>query len=186
MASSPRWSPPGSSASSTPPRRTSAGVADMPPAGTSVVEHEVRVNAQPETVFPYFTDPSKMVQWMGVEATLDPRPGGITRIAVNPEAIMRGEFIEVVPHRRVVFSWGWEDGRLDMPPAATVVEVSLAPDADGTVVRLTHRRLPDAGVRFHRLGWSYYLGRLGLAASGRTPGPDPWADAEAARRFMES
>src|SRR4051794_15886957 len=146
MASSPRWSPPGSSASGTPPRRTSAGVADMPPAGTSVVEHEVRVNAQPETVFPYFTDPAKMVEWMGDEATLDPRPGGISRIAVNPEAIMSGEFVEVVPPSRVVFTWGWEDKRFDTPPAASLVEVTLTPDAGGTLLRLTHRKLPEVAL----------------------------------------
>jgi uncharacterized protein YndB with AHSA1/START domain len=158
----------------------------MPPAGTSVVEHEVRVNAQPETVFPYFTDPAKMVEWMGVEATLDPRPGGISRIAVNPEAIMSGEFVEVVPPSRVVFTWGWEDKRFDTPPAASLVEVTLTPDAGGTLLRLTHRKLPEVALDFHRMGWEYYLARLGLAASGRDPGPDPWADAEAARRLLES
>jgi uncharacterized protein YndB with AHSA1/START domain len=156
------------------------------PRATSVVEHEVRVNARPETVFPYFTDPTKMVQWLGIEATLDPRPGGVTRIAVNAEAAVSGEFHEVVPHSRLVFSWGWEDQRFGMAPGATLVEVSLTPDADGTLLRLTHRRLPDAGVAFHRLGWDYYLGRLGLAASGRDPGPDPWEEVETARRFLES
>jgi uncharacterized protein YndB with AHSA1/START domain len=155
------------------------------PAETSVVEHEVRVNARPETVFAYFTDPAKMVQWMGVEATLDPRPGGISRIAVNSEAIMRGEFLEVVPHSRVVFSWGWEDHRFDVAPASTVVEVSLTPEDDGTRVRVTHRELPARGIDFHKLGWDYYLARLGLAAAGRDPGPDPWADAEAARLLLE-
>jgi uncharacterized protein YndB with AHSA1/START domain len=155
------------------------------PAETDVVEHEVRVNASPETVFAYFTDPAKMVQWMGVEATLDPRPGGVTRIAVNSEAIMQGQFLEVVPHSRVVFSWGWEDHRFDVAPASTVVEVSLTPEDQGTRVRVTHRRLPAAGVDFHRVGWDYYLARLGLAATGRDPGPDPWADAEAARLLLK-
>jgi uncharacterized protein YndB with AHSA1/START domain len=156
------------------------------PGGTSGAEHEVRVNARPETVFAYFTEPAKMVRWMGVEATLDPRPGGISRIAVNSEAVMRGEFLDVVPYSRVVFSWGWEDERFAMPPASSVVEVTLTPDADGTHVRVTHRRLTEAGVEFHQLGWEYYLGRLGLAATGREPGPDPWADATAARRLLES
>jgi uncharacterized protein YndB with AHSA1/START domain len=167
------------------PRKTSARAGGSVPAETDVIEHEVRVNAPPATVFAYFTDPAKMVQWMGVEATLDPRPGGVSRIAVNSEAIMQGEFLEVVPPRRVVFSWGWEDRRFDVPPASTVVEVSLTPDADGTRVRLTHRRLPETGIDFHRVGWDYYLARLGLAASGRDPGPDPWADAEASRVLLK-
>ena len=54
------------------------------PVETSVTEHELRVAARPETVFAYFTDPVKMVQWMGVDATLDPRPGGVCRIAFSP------------------------------------------------------------------------------------------------------
>ena len=57
---------------------------DATPSEASVVEHEIRVAARPETVFAYFTDPAKMVQWMGAEATLDPRPGGICRIAFQP------------------------------------------------------------------------------------------------------
>src|ERR1700704_2715471 len=93
----PAWSD-----SSARPRTMSGRAMDTTPGETNVVEHEVRVNARPQTVFAYFTDPAKMVQWMGVEATLDPRPGGVSRIAVNSEAIMRGEFVEVVPHERVV------------------------------------------------------------------------------------
>jgi uncharacterized protein YndB with AHSA1/START domain len=143
------------------------------PAETSVVEYEVRVAASPETVFPYFTDPEKMVRWMGVEATLDPRPGGVTRIAVAPGAVALGEFIEVVPHSRVVFSWGWEAEVFAVPPASTLVEVSLTPDADGTLVRLTHTRLPEVALDFHRIGWEHYLGRLTHAAAGEDPGPDP-------------
>ena len=38
----------------------------------------------------------KMVQWMGIEATLDPRPGGACRIDVNG-AVMLGEFVQVDP-----------------------------------------------------------------------------------------
>ena len=37
-----------------------------------VLEVSVHIAAQPETVFPYFTDPVRYVQWMGSEATLDP------------------------------------------------------------------------------------------------------------------
>ena len=157
----------------------------MTPAGTKVVEHQLWIEAPVEDVFAYFTDPAKMVRWMGIEATLDPRPGGLTRIVVNPEAVMRGEYVEVTPHSRVVFTWGWEDGRLGTPSASTVVEVSLTPEGEGTRLQLTHRELPDEAVAFHRLGWAYYLGRLEVTAAGLEPGPDPWADPEAARRLLD-
>ena len=63
----------------------------------SLIEHEIRVAASPETVFAYFTDPAKMVQWMGTEATLDPRPGGVCRINPSGQEVMLGEFLEVDP-----------------------------------------------------------------------------------------
>lgn len=149
------------------------------PGGTSAaLEHEVLVAARPETVFSYFTDPAKMVAWMGEEATLDPRPGGVCRVGfTQPGATAAvGEFVEVTPYTRVVFTWGWEAEFLQVPPASTLVEVSLAPEADGTRVRLAHHRLPEATLPFHRAGWAHYLGRLALAATGHDPGADPRPD----------
>src|SRR5439155_8912317 len=130
----------------------------------SLIEHEIRVAASPETVFAYFTDPAKMVRWMGSDATLDPRPGGVCRINPSGQAVMLGEFLEVEPPRRV-FTWGWEREMFATSPQSTLVEVSLTPDGDGTIVRLAHRRLQAAAVVFHRAGWEHYLPRLALVAS---------------------
>jgi uncharacterized protein YndB with AHSA1/START domain len=141
-----------------------------------LVEHEVRVAASPDSVFEYFTDPAKMVAWMGVEATLDPRPGGVCRINPSGQAVMLGEFVEVDRPRRIVFTWGWETAQLKTPPQSTLVEVSLAPDGEGTVVQLSHRRLKPEVVAMHRAGWQHYLPRLALAASGADPGRDLWRD----------
>src|SRR5437660_708215 len=109
---------------------------------TEVVEHEIRIAARPETVFAYFTDPVRMVAWMGTEATLDPRPGGVCRIDVTGGAVMVGEFLEVDPPHRIVFSWGWEKGWYETPPRSTSVEVSLTPEGEETILHLTHRELP--------------------------------------------
>jgi uncharacterized protein YndB with AHSA1/START domain len=147
----------------------------VPGGGTSVVAHEVRIDAAPETVFPYFTDPARMVEWMGDEATLDPRPGGICRIVLAGGTAI-GSFVEVEPPRRVVFTWGWEERYFDIAPGDTRVEVTLTPDGDGTHVRLTHTKLPRSGVEFHKIGWTHYLERLGQRAAGRDPGPDELAD----------
>jgi uncharacterized protein YndB with AHSA1/START domain len=43
----------------------------------TVVDREVRIAARPETVFEFFVDPQKMIQWKGRKADLDPRPGGV-------------------------------------------------------------------------------------------------------------
>ena len=44
------------------------------------VEVSVHIAARPETVFAYFTDPTRYAQWMGNHATLEPVPGGSYRV----------------------------------------------------------------------------------------------------------
>jgi uncharacterized protein YndB with AHSA1/START domain len=89
---------------------------------------------------------------------------------------MSGKFVEVDPPRRIVFTWGWEMELFATPPQSTTVEVSLEPDGEDTLVRLTHRGLPAGAVAFHRAGWEHYLPRLAAVASGADPGGDPWRD----------
>jgi uncharacterized protein YndB with AHSA1/START domain len=144
-------------------------------AETDVVEHEVRVAAPPEVVFEYFTDPAKLVRWMGDRATLDPRPGGACRLEINGSEMV-GRFVEVDFPRRIVFSWGWSQPFLQVPPEASEVDVAFEPDGDGTLVRVSHRRLPHEGVAFHKAGWRHYLPRLSVVATGDDPGADEFAD----------
>jgi uncharacterized protein YndB with AHSA1/START domain len=86
--------------------------------------------------------------------------------------VARGEFREIDPPRRVVFTWGWE-GHPAVPPGSSTVEIDLAPDGEGTLLRLTHRRLPDEEIEQHAHGWDHFLPRLATAAPGGDPGPDP-------------
>jgi len=58
-------------------------------------------------VFSYFTDPEKLVRWMGAEATLDPRRGGVFSFTNTPRLVIVGEFVTVEPYRRIVFTWGY-------------------------------------------------------------------------------
>jgi uncharacterized protein YndB with AHSA1/START domain len=146
----------------------------------SVVEYRVRVAASPDTIFEFFTDPEKMVQWMGTEATLDPRPGGVCRINPAGHAVMLGEYVEVDRPHRLVMTWGWETQLFQTPPQSTEVEVSLTPDGEETVVHLAHRRLHPEAVAFHKAGWDHYLPRLALVASGAKPDVDPWRDYDTA------
>ena len=146
-------------------------------AGTSqslVVERELQIDASPDTVFEFFTDPSKMVRWMGTQATLDPRPGGVFRVEMSPQVATSGEYVEVDPPSRLVYTFGWEGDDFSTTPGSTTVEVTFTPVDGGTLLRLVHTGLPTTdSAEAHGHGWDQYLARLVIAAPGGDPGPDP-------------
>jgi uncharacterized protein YndB with AHSA1/START domain len=133
------------------------------------IVREIHIGATPETVFAFFTDARKLTRWLATEATLDPTPGGVC----NQEHArddgsggsyhMRGEFLEVSPPERVVFTWGFTDPDVGVPPGSSVVDVTLTPDGGGTRLRLEHRDLPAAAIDDHAGGWSGMLDRLATA-----------------------
>jgi uncharacterized protein YndB with AHSA1/START domain len=151
------------------------------PTDTHAIEIEVRIEARPETVFSYFTDPDKYRRWQGVGAELDARPGGAFRVNLTERGTwLLGEYVEVDPPKRLVFTWGWEsplplpNGIAGVGPGSTTVEVTFVPDGDGTVVKVRHDGLPNESAgAMHRMGWQLYLDRLAMAAAGHDPGPDP-------------
>jgi uncharacterized protein YndB with AHSA1/START domain len=140
------------------------------------VEREIAIDASPETVWQFLVDPDKAIRWMGTEATFDLRQGGLYRIAVIPGNVASGEFVEIDEPRRLVFTWGWEDGASStVTPGSTTVEFELVADGDGTIVHFSHRGLPTTeAAESHGHGWEHYLGRLAAAGSGGDPGVDPW------------
>ena len=73
-----------------------------------VIEREVAIAASPETVWDFLVDPEKQQRWMGQDVTSDVRPGGAYRMEVVPSHIASGEFVEIDPPRRLVYTWGWE------------------------------------------------------------------------------
>jgi uncharacterized protein YndB with AHSA1/START domain len=132
-----------------------------------VLVRELRIAARPETVFAFFTDPTRMMRWMGKDVTLDPRPGGIFYNNIDGQHIARGTYVEIVPHSRVVFTWGWEGEGSETPPGASTVEVTLVADGDGTILRLRHLGLLAAERASHGQGWDHFLPRLVEAAEER-------------------
>jgi uncharacterized protein YndB with AHSA1/START domain len=149
---------------------------------TTSVERELAIAASPETVWQFLVEPEKAIRWMGENASLDPRVGGQYRVGVIPGHTASGEFVEVDPPRRLVYTWGWEpgeDGPNPVPPGSSTIEIELVPDGDGTLLRFSHRGLPGAdAARSHAHGWDHYLERLAVAARGDDPGPDPWLSGE--------
>ena len=135
------------------------------------IHREMTIDADAATVFAFFTDPQRLIRWIGVSAELEPQPGGIMLVDVTSGSFARGEFREVIPVSRLAYTWGW-DGSKNVPPGSSLIEVDLEPCNGRTLVRFTHSGLPPDQVPAHRDGWNHYLGRLAVAATGRDPGPD--------------
>lgn len=145
----------------------------MPTSDTVVVER--RINASPEIVFSYFTDRDRWLQWKGIAGSVDPVLGGKYRVTVTgDDSIVAGSFLAIEPPHRIVFSWGWEGEAQPVPPGSTIVEVTLVPEGDETLVTVTHRDLPADAMAPHAEGWNHYLDRLAMRAAGQDPGPDAW------------
>ncbi len=130
---------------------------------TTTAELELkRVIAAPrEDVFRAWTEAEALSAWFGPKGVtarmteLDPRPGGRYRCEMNEDGTfcVGGQFREVVPSERLVFTWTWENGAF--ADIETEVEITLADVAGGTELTLVHRRLPsDEAREKHNQGWT--------------------------------
>ena len=144
----------------------------------TAIRREIAIAASPETVWEFLVDPEKATRWMGQSASLDPRPGGEYHVEVISGNVAVGEFVEVDPPRRLVWTWGWTDqSQSPVPPGSSTIEVELVPEGDGTLMRFTHSALPDLeATQKHAHGWDHYLERLQIVARGDDPGRDTWLD----------
>ena len=81
----------------------------MTDADTRVVEQTLRINARPETVWRYWTDPAAHVRLVGRGGRA--RPPARRRLCGRDGRRGRscvGEYVELVPHERIVFTFGWD------------------------------------------------------------------------------
>jgi len=109
-----------------------------------------------------------MIGWWGVTdhpnrpiAEADVRVGGRFGVqfwtADGQHHSVSGIYREVVPDRRLVFSWAWQS----TPERQSQVTLDFAADGDGTVLTLTHEQFFDEKARDdHRRGWAHTLGKL--------------------------
>jgi len=131
------------------------------------VHLEIRIDASLQTVFALLTDAARMRTWLAELVDAEPRPGGVFRISGPPGVSIEGTYVEIIPNRKVVFTWGGVEG---LQPGQSTVEFVLEPDDGGTLVRLRHYGLPGPALEPHRRGWVYSgLIKLKDVAEGRAP-----------------
>jgi uncharacterized protein YndB with AHSA1/START domain len=137
-----------------------------------LVQHEVTIAAPASVVYSHLTEVEGLLRWMAIDAVVDAVPGGELRWTHENGATMMGRFVELTPPSRIVFSYGWEDERMGLPPESTIVEIDLVEREGKTVLTLIHRDLPPESVDAHQHGWVYFLEILGTRLSDPTHSQD--------------
>jgi len=128
------------------------------------------INAPRARVYAAWTDPAQLKQWWGPEGvqtrnfTSDARVGGKYRWDLlnqeGEEMTVYGEYRELVPGRKIVFTWQWDDDEA-WKNVSSVVTVELADRDGGTELTLTHENLPSEASRDrHNEGWNSVIDRL--------------------------
>ena len=148
---------------------TTTFTASNPPPGLEF-EMERIFDAPRALVYRVWSERDLLARWWGPEGfeTLsceaDVRVGGSYRVGMRApggtEHWQSGEYIEVVPNERLIFTYTWEDadGR---PKHWMMVSVEFEDVGQQTRVRLRHRGLESAGaVTAHREGWESTFNRL--------------------------
>jgi uncharacterized protein YndB with AHSA1/START domain len=136
------------------------------------------LNAPPELAFQAWTAPEHIQQWMRPEpgmvvplASMDLRVGGKYRIQMKmPDGeffTAAGEFREVTPPERLVYTWDWEkDGSGaefgEVEGKTSLVTVEFLKRGEGTQLVLTHSRFATVETRdSHARGWSRITDHFG-------------------------
>jgi uncharacterized protein YndB with AHSA1/START domain len=141
------------------------------PPGPIMLRVERTFNASVEAVFDAWTRADVLRHWWSPGpdwetpiAEADVRIGGALRIVMrSPEGEEfggGGEYLEVAPSKRLVFTWSW-DGR-EGHGGSQLVEVEFNDQGDGTTsVVVTNRGLRDKESKdSHREGWPGSLANL--------------------------
>ncbi len=124
------------------------------------LQFEQLVRAPAAQVYRAFTNASAMREWFCNVALADPRPGGRLYVWWDTDYYACGEYTSLEPEARIAFSW---HGRNE--PGTTWVQVSIQPQAEGSLVTVTHSGLGSDGrwpkiVQEFEKGWQIGLENL--------------------------
>lgn len=125
------------------------------------------VKAPVQRVFDAWTQPAHLRAWWGpkdvtcVDAEVDLRVGGLLRIGnrlPNGDVMwITGEFEEIAPPSKLVYSWRLgpdRDPHPEAPGSRERVTVRFEPHDGGTEVIIVHERLvSEASRKGHEAGW---------------------------------
>jgi uncharacterized protein YndB with AHSA1/START domain len=128
------------------------------------------IKASRDRVYAAWTDPAQLKNWFGPEwvqtreIIADARVGGKFRWDLincdGDEKTIEGEYHEIIPGRKIVFTWKHQDDKL-WENRSSIVTVEFSDRNGGTELRLKHEKLPSEESRDdHNEGWNSLLDKL--------------------------
>lgn len=118
------------------------------------------IEAPVDLVWGLVSTPAGLNEWMSVEASVDLQPGGAIRWVHDNGWVVAGTIREVVPMRRLVFTFGWERGGFPVPLESSVVTIELGARGAVTELSVRHDGLTDEMATQHTGGWAMFVERL--------------------------
>ncbi len=144
----------------------------------TVTLHRV-LRCPPDRVYRAFTDAAAMCKWLpphgftGTMHSLDARVGGsfrmsFTNFGSGGSHSFGGEYLEMVPNERLVYTDRFDDPNL---PGTITVTVQLRAVSCGTELQVTQAGIPDViPVEMCHLGWQESLMQLATLVEPQIPG----------------
>jgi uncharacterized protein YndB with AHSA1/START domain len=137
-----------------------------------------QIRARPGVVFELLSTAQGLTSWWGPDEL--PVLGAEAEVKVGGHFLVRfrtmdgaehecaGEFLEVLPARRIVMSWRWTSGgEPEERGAVSRLEMHLRPTDTGTELTLIHADLKNAASEArHRGGWMGALDKLKARLEG--------------------
>src|SRR5918998_2655411 len=137
------------------------------------IERETVIKVPVERVWALITEPDHVGRWFGdAGAEIDLRPGGEMVIRWTDHGANRARVVAVEPHTRFSYRWApFEDpaGEEPVEGNSTLVEFTLAPEGDGTRLRVVESGFASLATSEEQRsrnhagntgGWRYELDEL--------------------------
>jgi uncharacterized protein YndB with AHSA1/START domain len=146
-----------------------------------VLQMNRRFDAPRDRVFEAWTNPNVLLDWWRAGphwetpvAEVDLRLGGRYRLAMTDTDkgethVVVGEYKEIQPPERLVYTWTWESNADEMKGSDnSLVTVEFEEADGGTQVSLTHSGFSGEEIRdLHTHGWEAVLANLERVLSER-------------------
>ncbi len=125
----------------------------------ATIEFNRRFAASPERVWAALTNAEELSEWL-TPGTIEGRVGGSVDLDFGEGGVITGEVAAFEPPGLLTYTWVFPDG------VASRVTFEVSADGDGTMLRLTHERVPTETAAGYTPGWHAFLDRFEALVTG--------------------